>query len=220
MFLAIDTSSRSAGIALHNGEEILAELTWRADLNHTTALLPNIQHLMQLANVGPQQLTALAVAVGPGSFNGVRIGISTAKGLAFSRQLPLYGISTLDVVAALQPFFAGALAAVIAAGRGRICLGMYAWLDGAWRPSAPAQIVAWQAALAQTNQPTLFAGEIDPPARTLIEEAGQQVLSVPFNVRRPAALAEIAWRQKRAGQSGDLFHITPIYLHQPDAPQP
>ena len=84
MQLAIDTSTDMASLALVRGDEVLAELTWRCGQNHTTQLLPHLTHLLNQAKLSLQSANGIIVAKGPGSYNGLRVGISTAKGLAFS----------------------------------------------------------------------------------------------------------------------------------------
>jgi len=120
MLLAIDTSTHYASVALHDGERLLGEETWLANQDHTRTLLPAIQRI--LGDRGVESLTALAVALGPGSFNGLRVGLSSAKALAIARQLPLVGATTLELLAAEY----GLDEATMNAGRGRIS----AWRAG------------------------------------------------------------------------------------------
>ena len=82
MQLAIDTSTDTASLALVQGSEVLAELTWHCGQNHTIELLPHLTHLLNQAKLSLQSINFIIVAKGPGSFNGLRVGISTAKGLA------------------------------------------------------------------------------------------------------------------------------------------
>lgn len=114
MIIALDTSTSHASIALVRDEDsphdhprggpapddpILAELTWEIGRRHSQELVPRLQWLLAVCGASPADLTAVAVALGPGSFNGIRVGVATAKALAFARDLPLYGSSTLDVMA-------------------------------------------------------------------------------------------------------------------------
>jgi len=99
MQLAIDTSTDTASLALVQDSEVLAELTWRCGQNHTTQLLPHLSHLLNQVNLSLQSASCIIVARGPGSYNGLRVGISTAKGLAFSLGIPIIGISTLEAEA-------------------------------------------------------------------------------------------------------------------------
>jgi len=100
MLLALDTATHYASVALHDGQRLLGEHTWLANQDHTRTLLPHVQGLLAGAHATIDSLTGIAVALGPGSFNGLRVGLSTAKGLAIARGLPLLGASTLELLAA------------------------------------------------------------------------------------------------------------------------
>src|ERR1035437_5858080 len=99
MLLALDTSTEMAGLALVNDGRLVAEATWYCGQNHTIQLLPQLAALLIKTGTDIKTISAIAVAKGPGSFNGLRVGISSAKGLAFSLGIPLAGISTLEVEA-------------------------------------------------------------------------------------------------------------------------
>jgi tRNA threonylcarbamoyl adenosine modification protein YeaZ len=118
MLLALDTATHYASVALHDGQRLLAEHTWLANQDHTRTLLPHVRSLLAEAHAGMDSLTGLAVALGPGSFNGLRVGLSTAKGLAIARGLPLAGASTLELLAAEY----GLAEVAMNAGRGRVYL--------------------------------------------------------------------------------------------------
>src|SRR5262249_88991 len=98
VLLAIDTSTALASVALYDGR-VLAEATSIAGQDHSRQLLPRIEDLLGAVQRSKSDLTALGVALGPGSFNGLRVGIATAKALAFARGLPIVGIETLRVTA-------------------------------------------------------------------------------------------------------------------------
>jgi tRNA threonylcarbamoyladenosine biosynthesis protein TsaB len=117
--LALDTSTQTAGVALYADDTLLAEVSWPAGRAQTTALLGEIDRLLCLGGLRPPDLGAVAVATGPGSFNGLRVGLATAKGLAFALDLPLLGVPTLDAAAYPHGGHGRPVRAVIAAGRGR-----------------------------------------------------------------------------------------------------
>ena len=119
MLLAIDTATRVASIALYNSEGVVAEMTWRSRENHTVELTAQIVRVMDLARVAKSDLKAIGIALGPGSFTGLRVGMSVAKGLAFGAQIPLLGIPTLDALAHAHAWQSLPIWAVLAAGRGR-----------------------------------------------------------------------------------------------------
>jgi tRNA threonylcarbamoyladenosine biosynthesis protein TsaB len=223
MLLAIDSATRVLSLALHDGVKVQAEMTWNTPNRHTVELTPAIQELLVRAHGTVDSLTALAVSQGPGSFNGLRIGFSVAKGLAMARGLPLIAIPTLDVVAAAQPPFAGKLIAVLQVGRGRVCAGSYRWQDSAgWIGQNDLRIVSWEDVLDRIDGDSMICGEIDPYGRALIEVSSKpaRMASPAFSLRRAGFLAELAYERWRDGLVEDPATLVPIYLHQPGVPHP
>src|SRR5687768_16732173 len=127
MILAIDTSTDFASVALYApGEGVLVEQSWIAGREQTTQLLPNRNRLMALVGRRVQQIEGLAVATGPGSYSGVRIGISTAKSIAYALDVPILGVPTLDALAFQQVAVTAAqVCAVLNMGRGRLAWALY-----------------------------------------------------------------------------------------------
>jgi tRNA threonylcarbamoyladenosine biosynthesis protein TsaB len=222
MLLAIDSATRTLSIALHDGLDVIAESTWTTANRHTVELSPAIQYLLERSQHSTDDLTLLAVSQGPGSFNGLRIGFSVAKGLAMALNIPLLAIPTLDIIAAAQPPFEGTLIAVLQAGRGRVCAGSYEWRESAWVGRNDLRIASWEQVLDSIVGPTLISGEIDPMGRAAIEASGKPVQCArpAFALRRAGFLAELAWARWRANPVGDPETVSPLYLHQPGAPHP
>lgn len=229
MLLAIDTSTRALGLALHTGTEILAESMWITAGRHTVELTAAIEAMLAQVEVDIAALTLLAVAQGPGSFNGLRVGYSVAMGLAAAQNLPLIAIPTLAIVAAAQPAFAGQLIAVAQAGRGRVVAQTFHWVEGTWHGQSDTAILAWDALLGRVTAPSplasLISGEIDAEGLAAIHLA--QAQGVPVQTSSPAAslrragfLAELAWQRWRNGEVTDTSGGSPNYLHQPGVPHP
>ncbi|NTW35799.1 MAG: tRNA (adenosine(37)-N6)-threonylcarbamoyltransferase complex dimerization subunit type 1 TsaB, partial [Syntrophobacteraceae bacterium] len=97
MILAVDTSTPQIGLALYDGARVLAESLWISKARQTVELAPAVAEMLARTGQTIAEVTALAVALGPGSFTSLRVGLSFVKGLALSRNLPLIGIPTLDV---------------------------------------------------------------------------------------------------------------------------
>ncbi len=215
--LAIDTSTARAGLALAGEDAILAEILWVAGREQTAALLSEIDHLLCLAGLSPDDLGAVAVATGPGSFNALRVGLSAAKGLAFALGLPVVGVPTLDATA--FPHVAGGrpVRAVLAAGRGRLVSGLYRWQDGAARRVGEWANQTVEELAASIVEPTTVCGELDgEPAQRLAALApAAQIVSPSLGVRRAGCLAELAWARLRRGEADDPAMLEPIYLHGP-----
>ncbi len=214
MLLAVDTATKSIGIALHDGAQLLAESVWSGKGYHTVELAPEIALMLRRVGRSAKDLTAVAVALGPGSYTGLRIGMAVAKGLALANQLELVGIPTHDILAWGQPKRSEPMLAVIRTGRCRIAVMWYKWKKSAWRPEGEILGITWQEALELLNKPTYICGELEPVDREMLRNQPQVILAPPaLCVRRPGILAELAWQCIRAGKVVDTANIVPIYLN-------
>lgn len=215
MLLALDTSTHRVGIALYDGVQVLGEMVWTSRQFHTVELAPAVADLLSRMDVTPAQLRALAVAIGPGSFTGLRIGLALAKGLALAQRLPLVGVPTLDILAAAQPLMAVPMAAVLQAGRGRLAVGWYRVVDGEWRSDGKIEVLSSEELYQRLQTPTLVCGELGEDERRLLARKRKTVLlaSPAQSARRPGWLAELGWRRWQAGQVDDPAALSPIYLH-------
>ena len=215
MLLALDTSTRTAGVALYDGSQVLAELTWTSRDYHTSELAPMVQQAASLSGVSLNNIQALGVALGPGSFTGLRIGLAVAKGMALARRIPLIGVPTLDILAAAQPALDLPMLAVLQAGRGRLAVGSYALVDGAWQSNANLQVMEIEALSQTIHKPTLVCGELNEAQRHLLARKRTNViLATPAQaLRRAGYLAELAWARWQSGRTDDPTLLAPIYLH-------
>ena len=217
MELAIDTSTDFASIALSREGEAIAELTWNSGQNHTVELVPNIIHLLDQAKLTPQSLSAIFVAKGPGSFNGLRVGMSTAKGLAFALNIPLVGISTLEVEAYPFAFTGLSLCPVHNAGRGEIAAAFYQQ-DDDWRCLIEEHITTIDILWQQISTRTLFCGEIPLSViDELRQKLGEQAI-IPdqsARLRHASYLAALGWRRLGKGNQDNPASLQPLYLRQP-----
>ncbi|WP_121615798.1 tRNA (adenosine(37)-N6)-threonylcarbamoyltransferase complex dimerization subunit type 1 TsaB [Virgibacillus halodenitrificans] len=128
--LAIDTSNQALGVAILNEEKIIGEFTTNIAKNHSLRLMPAIEQLMKEVNVEPQALEKIIVAKGPGSYTGVRIGLATAKTMAWALDIPVVGVSSLKVLAHQGRFFQGYICPFFDARRGLVYAGLYQWKNG------------------------------------------------------------------------------------------
>jgi len=216
MLVALDTATRTASLALHDGRRVRYEATWEAGRRHTVQLTPRLVSALKGLSIGPKDLTGVAVPLGPGSFTGLRVGLAVAKGLVLARDIPLVGIPTLDVVAAAQGRSRQPLIAVLQAGRGRICASLYRWRRGWQRREGP-RLTTWEELATEVTKPTLFCGEMDEQGAEALEKMGDLAVVLPpaHCLRRAGFLAELAWARIRRGQTDDPATLTPIYLHLP-----
>ena len=216
MLLAIDTSTQMIGIGLHDGKQILSEYIWRGMGRHTIELAPQIGLMMRRVEVKTSDLEAVAVALGPGSYTGLRIGIALGKGLALSRGLKLIGVPTFEVIAHVQPKSAEPLFIALEAGRGRIVGAWYKWSRKNWRPEGDLKIYTWEEFIEDTEEPCGVCGEVSPQARALLRQAERFSLGSPARcLRRPGDLAEIAINRMKSKKRKKPRPVMPIYSAAP-----
>lgn len=210
--LAIDTATSRASIALHDGHTVHGECTWEASNRHTVTLIPHIVDMLDAAGSAVAELAAVAVCIGPGSYTGVRIGVAVAKGIAMTQQIPLAGITTLDILTAAQPQDDRPMLALFAAGRRRTGYARYRWQEGGWHVESDVAIATWAELAAAITEPTLVVGEISSAGQELLGKTGHAILPQPaWHVRRAGYLADIAWARLRANEADDPATLMPLY---------
>lgn len=211
MILAIDTATQYAGLALYNSDGLRAEESWTTDRNHTVELMPRIARMLESAQLKVIDLTALAVAIGPGSFTGLRIGLAVAKGIALPHKLAVVGIPTMEIAA--YPFRDQPLPvwAIAQAGRSRILAACYGKKEGHWQQLVSPAVTTVEALLRQLEPPLLCTGEIDAKAaKTLAQKA--HVASPAARLRRAGYLAELAAQRLAASEQDDPDALAPVYV--------
>ncbi len=241
LLLAIDSSTRQASVALCAEDELYGEYTWLVGNNHSVELLLQIQRLLADCHLTMRDIEALAVALGPGSFNGLRVAAATARTLAFSLGRPLLGIGTLDVIAAQQGRWPGPICAVLEAGRAEVYGACYVVEEqrdegglllqhlrrlGDYVLMTPEQLAAYlkeqaEGALAVPGQralpPVLFCGEMKPTTREALRALlPDSSLSDHLHATRHASvLAKLAFSRLQRGEWDDPLRLEPLYLRRP-----
>ena len=204
--LAIDTSTDWAGIALTDGRD-WAELNWSSGRRQTTQLLPEIDRLLGRMDMTVQEVGAIAVAIGPGSFSGLRVGLSLAKGFALAADLPIIGVSTLE--ATMVGWLDGErpLVGVVRAGRKRFVWAEHGLIDDV-RSGETSLLVA------SVPEGARVVGELDDEVAVELAAKGCIVQDEPLRRRRASAVAVIGWRRWRTGDVDDSAALEPVYIHR------
>jgi tRNA threonylcarbamoyladenosine biosynthesis protein TsaB len=220
--LALDTATDQAAVAVVDDHgAALALRHWASGRRHTVELAPTVRALLREAGLSPAGLAAVAVAIGPGSYTGLRIGLSLAQGLGLATGCPVVGVPTLDIVAAAcsPPFMVRQvdLWALLAAGRGRFVASRYppsaaeGGLDGIrpldWPDPAATRTVAPEAILAELRAPAWVAGELTTELVDALEARGLRALPQP---RDPRLLAQLARARLASGWRADPA-MSPVY---------
>jgi tRNA threonylcarbamoyladenosine biosynthesis protein TsaB len=218
MELAIDTSTETASIALSSQGEVIAELTWHAGRNHTAEVIPNIVCLLDQAKLNINDINSVIVAKGPGSFNGLRVGMSLAKGLALALNIPLVGISTLEVEAYPYAFTLLPICPIQNAGRGEIATALFRIKKGKWCRLVEEHIDTVDSLLPKMKGQTLFCGKIPQEVKLQLKrklERRALIIEGAAGFPRAGFLAELGWRRLKVGDFDQSPTLEPLYLRKP-----
>jgi tRNA threonylcarbamoyladenosine biosynthesis protein TsaB len=213
VLLAIDTATSWCGLALYDGV-LRLELNWRAERHHSEQLMPSIERSLELTAIDRDAIGALGVSRGPGSYTGVRVGITVARMLAYALDIQILGVDALDVLAHPYADRGLPIRAFLDAGRRRYATALYKPKSGRLERIGTLQSVSDDSMDGLVTEPTICCGELSSVAREhLLRDAkGQTLLVSPAgSIRRAANLAEIAWQRWQSGEAaGDT--TDPIYI--------
>ena len=227
MLLSIDTSSRYGGAALAGSDgQVVEARIWRSTANHTAQLMPAVTGLLTARGIRAAELTAVAVALGPGPFSALRVGVSAAKGLAMAGGFPIIGVDTLLLEAMryldhahAQPTGECSLVAWLDAGRNEVAAGAFGAGGERMRDDrvgSPADLLEQDAEESLTR---IYCGEAAWARRYEIQDLagdGAGYVVMPWTpADRLFALSELAAGRLSAGQSDDLAALQPYYLRMP-----
>jgi tRNA threonylcarbamoyladenosine biosynthesis protein TsaB len=207
MILAIDTATRLISVALAEPGVVVAEATWQSENNHTTELAPAVAKLL-----GNETINAIAVATGPGSFTGVRIGLGFAKGLALARNVPLIGVRTFEIAVYPLPPEEHEAIAVLQAGRGRVIWSQCSLNASGWVAASDGTVGTWTEVAGAATGGQVVIGEVDPAGSDVLQGAGVRSIN---SIRLAQHLAAIGWARWQAGQVDSAATLRPIYAQQP-----
>jgi tRNA threonylcarbamoyladenosine biosynthesis protein TsaB len=209
LLLALDTSTSTASVALFDGQRVLSETTWLAGREHSTRLLVEVDAAFERIGRTPTELTGLVVARGPGSFTGVRVALSVAKGIAAGLKIPVWGVNSLDVLAHAAGEVELPVRAVLEAGRGRYATARYEH----GHPTEAARLATLPQIEEMIDSPTLVIGDLSDEARRELEGHPYARVATPAAcLRRAGYLAELGWRLAQSGDPGDPQRLDALYV--------
>jgi tRNA threonylcarbamoyladenosine biosynthesis protein TsaB len=216
--LSIDTTTPWSSVAVLRDGEVCAEHRLREDGGHARTVFVAIEHLIRALGLAPSDIDAYAVAVGPGSFTGVRIGISTVQGLALGSSRPCLGLTSLVGLAAkLQGTGASSLVPMIDAYREQVYGAVY---DGSLHPRVEPAAADPETLLARLEGPVAVLGDGALRYRARIEAVRPDALFVARTPFIAAALGRVAHPRLLAGQGVPAAGLVPLYLRAPDIGRP
>lgn len=220
IWLGIDTSNAPLSVALVEDGRILAEQTSSLKQTHSIQAMPAVEQLLTAAGLKPADLSAIAVAEGPGSYTGVRIGVTLAKTLAWTLGIPLIGVSSLEVLAANGAPFEGVICPLFDARRNHVYCGLYKWKAGRlhriWedRHGSMDELLS---DLSFIHQPILFVGmDTDLYRSAILETLPDRAVFPPYGQQLPRA-SHLVWLAEGRLPAGDVHDFVPTYRRMAEA---
>lgn len=221
--LAIDTSTKVAGAALMQDGRLVCETNLACGLTHSERLMPIVDGCLKLAGWEPGDLDAVAAVAGPGSFTGVRIGVSAAKGIAEGIGKPVVALNTLETLAASFYGFGGIVAPLLDARREQVYCAVYGGeIEELLPPCAMKLAELLRRPAIGSASKIMFAGDGALAFRPLIESelGGRAVFAPPhLMLQRVGAAAWLAWIKAQKGYTIDAAELLPQYLRKSQAEQ-
>lgn len=217
LVLALDTATPAGSVALVDEERTLVSRYFDVGLQHSQRLFVEVEDALKVAGCAFSQVGAIAVSIGPGSFTGLRLGLSAAKGFCLAGELPLVTVPTLEVLAARLPFARHPVCPMLDARKGEVYTALYDTSAGRPRLLEAPRALAPQVLMAErAGIPTLFTGDGALAYRELVAVCPQAV-QAPFPCSRPeaATLGWLAQARLKAGEVADLASVEPEYLRGP-----
>ena len=211
--LAVETSSLAGGVALLDGERLVAEYLLDVSITHSERLMAAVERVLGDARWTPRDLAGLAVAVGPGSFTGLRIAISTVKGLALALDAPIAAVPTLDAMAAALPWAALPVCPVLDARKNEVYASLYRWDGAAMRREWEYLALTPEALAARLGEPTLVVGDGAPAVRS----PHARTVPPPRRLPSPACVGVLGLERLRRGETVPAATLAPLYLRPSEA---
>ncbi len=221
--LALDSSGLVASVAIVEDDNLLAEYTVNYKKTHSQTLLPMLQEICRMTELDLSSIDGIAVAAGPGSFTGLRIGSATAKGLGLALDKPLVSVPTVDALAYNLWGCQDLVCPMMDARRSQVYTGVYAFEEGGMRillPQEPRGVEELAAYLNTLGRPVAFLGDGVPVYRELLEEKLQvpfRFAPAPMNKQRAACVAALGLAYMREGRMETAAAHRPVYLRPSQA---
>lgn len=214
IWLGIDTSHTPLAVAIVKDDQVLAEYKSSAKITHSVGAMPAIEELMEKADIKPNEIEAIAVAKGPGSYTGVRIGVTIGKTLAWTLKVPIYSVSSLQILAENAPYFPGVVCAIMDARRGNVFAGIYT--NGEVVKEAHMSLEDLLNTLVSLEQPVLFVGmDVTIHWDHIKEVLGDKVQRVNAAFDLPSASILIETAKKL--EPIEVHSVVPEYLRITEA---
>lgn len=222
MELSLDTVSEMSSIAISDTGAVIAEFTWLCRANHSVEVLPAIDRLLGGAGIARSDLAAIFVSRGPGSYGGLRAGLSLAMSLASALGTDALGVGRLEIDAYQHSSYPGPVCAVHRAGRGDLAWAAYRADAGDLEEIIAPRLDSAEDLIGQVPVGSLVCGEVDADLARLLStrDPSLRITSPSASIRRAGPLAELAWHRYSSGERAPAGFVEPIYLREPNITKP
>jgi tRNA threonylcarbamoyladenosine biosynthesis protein TsaB len=221
--LAIDTSSTAATVAVMSDDKLESEMFLNHKLQHSIMLFPMIEDVLKMLSISIDDIDAVAVSGGPGSFTGLRIGVAAAKGIAQGGYKKFVAISSLDSMAFQQVGFDGVICPIMDALRDNIYTGLFTWQGGGFfkiQDYDALHIDELINMLVERGERVMFCGDaVKLHAENIKEKLKEKAYFSPLSSTMPRAssIAELALMKLKSGLEDSIYTYSPIYIRKPQA---
>ncbi|HEX8949060.1 MAG TPA: tRNA (adenosine(37)-N6)-threonylcarbamoyltransferase complex dimerization subunit type 1 TsaB [Dissulfurispiraceae bacterium] len=218
--LAIETSTMLGGVAIMEDNLLIAETRTNVKVTHSERIMTEVQHILVTSGLRIEDIDVFAVAIGPGSFTGLRVGLSTVKGLVYATGKRLVAVPTLEALAWNVPFSEYPVCPLLDARRKEVYAGVFKWTGSGFTRVVHEQAVKLDHLLPMIKGPAVFLGEGAAVYRDSIEKAiGEKALFAhPQNaVPSPSNVAYLGMKKAEKGEFSDAVGLVPLYLRRSEA---
>ena len=215
--LAFETSAKAGSVALFDGQTMVAESYQNTGLTHSQTVMPMAEEILKSCGLAPRDVDAVAVAAGPGSFTGVRIGVAAAKGFAWGGEIPCYGVSTLEAMALQLGIQNGFVLPVMDARRAQVYNALFRVRDGVLERICPDRAISLEdlgKEIKNLSEPVFLVGDGSVLCYNTLKETVPGLVLPPEHRmhQRAAGVGLAALRMIAQGLPGDAGALEPNYL--------
>jgi tRNA threonylcarbamoyladenosine biosynthesis protein TsaB len=218
--LGIDTSTKYAGVAIVEDGKLLAQSTLQFMASHSEKLLPEIAHLLEIMEIPLESIDYYAITVGPGSFTGLRVSVSTVKGLSFVTGKKVLPLSVLEVIAKGLPLVEYPICPILDARRKEVYSALFRWDNGKLIRLKDDSVLTPEDLINWIDEKTIFVGDgLSLYREKIVHELGQKAILADafYGIPFPAIVAFLGEEKAKEGKFISAEELSPIYLRKSEA---
>lgn len=218
--LGLDSSTKYAGVSIVEDGKVIAHSTLLFRASHSEKLLPAVVRTLEILDIPLERIDFYAVTVGPGSFTGLRVAVSTVKGLAFATGKRVVPLSTLEVIARAFAFVPYPICPILDARKGEVYAALFRWSERGFERIMDDTVMSVEALLSLISEKTLFVGDgLEIYGGKIREIFGHKaIIAEPFRgIPLPSIVALLGEDRAKSGQTVSARELVPKYLRKSEA---